>query len=199
LVSTDRDAQTADAPVKDYVVFGRRRPGTVRLRGGRGVLELTTFAFGQLLGAGDVDGNGHGDLLIANPYRLDCGEDEGGEAWIVRGRRRGGAIDARRSDGYAYHFTSPTWTYLGWGATGLGDANGDGKSDVAIVAAYTRGQHEGYLVAEIALALATRNTRLTDHPHAGVWVYDDTQHQGPLESALALAAAGDVNQDSEPT
>jgi hypothetical protein len=36
---------------------------------------------------------------------------------------------------------------------------------------------------------------LTDKAGAGIWVYDDTQHEGPLVTELPLAAAGDVNKD----
>lgn len=89
--------------------------------------ETPTTGLGRVIApAGDVDGDGFPDALIAAPTD-SRGADEGGFVMLVFGAIQG--IDPR-----------PAWVYegrlprgqLGAAATGVGDVDGDGLSDFAI-------------------------------------------------------------------
>jgi hypothetical protein len=81
----------------------------------------------SLASAGDVNGDGYADVLIGTGRWDGSGQDEG-RAWLYLGGPGGLA-------------TSPVWTadptdqalsYFGESVAGLGDVNGDGRSDVAV-------------------------------------------------------------------
>ncbi len=78
----------------------------------------------SIAGAGDLDGDGYGDLVIGSP---DEGADAVGSAWVVFG----GDSPAMA----AAPITSPTadrGARLGWSVAGVGDVSGDGVADFAV-------------------------------------------------------------------
>jgi len=77
-------------------------------------------------GAGDVNGDGYGDLIVGAP-KADVGGANRGRAWCFHGGAAGLSTTAAWArdgaiDGAEY----------GWEVSALGDVNGDGYDDVAI-------------------------------------------------------------------
>lgn len=94
-------------------------------------------AGGFVTSAGDVNGDGIGDLLIgADEYEPAGSNDWSGAAYIVFGRSDGfdaeidlDALDG--SDGFSIQ-TGDRYQGIGWQVEGAGDVNGDGIDDVMI-------------------------------------------------------------------
>jgi hypothetical protein len=137
------------------------------------------FGF-SLATAGDVNGDGYSDVIVGAPY-YDNGQTDEGRAYLYLGSASGLA-------------TTPAWmaesdqasAYFGNSVATAGDVNGDGYSDVIIVAYfYDNGQtDEGrafvYLGSAGGLALTP------------AWTAESDQFYAYLNSA---ATAGDVNGD----
>jgi hypothetical protein len=133
----------------------------------------------QVASAGDVNGDGYSDVLVA-AYSFDNGENNEGGAFLYLGSATGLS-------------PTPAWTvesnqanaFLG-GATTAGDVNGDGYSDVVVSAgSYDNGQtDEG-----IAWLYLGSSSGLSATPS---WVAESDQAGAGFGN---VACAGDVNGD----
>jgi FG-GAP repeat protein/VCBS repeat protein len=129
--------------------------------------------FGQwVAAAGDVDGDGYGDLLVGAPYH-DNGDFRFGRAYLYRGGPSGietAAAWVAEGDEIGYGFAGRL--------SGAGDTNGDGLDDIIVSGV---GRALVYLGSPSGL------------PVSPDWSSD------PAETAagagLAVAGAGDVNGD----
>lgn len=138
--------------------------------------------FGHVVAsAGDVNGDGYGDVIIGAPY-YDNGQVDEGRAYVYMGSPTGLAA-------------VPAWTFesdrtgarLGWSVASAGDVNGDGYGDV-IVGAY---MYDATVAAEGRCFLFLGSaTGLSTTP---AWVRDGGQINGFF--GIAVALAGDVNGD----
>jgi hypothetical protein len=138
--------------------------------------------FGQSVApAGDVNGDGYGDVIVGTPY-WDDGEATEGGAWIYLGSALGLNPTPWYQDG------GQVGAQFGWSVATAGDVNKDGYSDVIIGApAYNNGQ--------------------TDEGRVYVWYGSDGDifaqpHDWRAESNQAdawfghsVGTAGDVNGD----
>ena len=124
-------------------MFGSRaRRGIVApRRAPAGSLTLSTRASETELGstvsrAGDVDGDGLGDVVLGVPF-ADAGPETEqiltapGAAYIVYGRRESGTINLDQP-GNATRVGGRNGSLLGFTSAPIGDFNGDGLADVAI-------------------------------------------------------------------
>ncbi len=131
--------------------------------------------------AGDVNGDGYSDIIVAAPY-YDNGQTDEGRVHVYHGSASGLAI-------------SPAWTAesdqadarLGYPVATAGDVNGDGYSDVIVAApAYDNGETDegrAYVYHGSAAGL----------PASPAWTAEGNQ-TGAL-FGFSAATAGDVNGD----
>ncbi len=123
-----------------YVVRGRRAAGAIDLSDDNAAALRVDGAPGSYLGtsvaaAGDVDHDGVPDILMGAPggRRLD-GPAAGG-AWVVLGRRPlgGGPVGVGQlADRGLYIEGARAGDLAGSAVAGVGDINGDGRTDIAV-------------------------------------------------------------------
>ncbi len=139
-------------------------------------------AFGiAVAGAGDVDGDGYGDVVIgASDYQADFARE--GAAFVYRGGPGGLAATAAWSiEGDRAN------ARLGAAVAGAGDVNGDGFGDVAVAAPDYTG---GLLFAGRVLVFHGAAAGLGSAP---AWSVDGDQEAADF--GHHLAPAGDVDRD----
>ncbi len=85
----------------------------------------------SLAGAGDVDGDGFGDLIIG---ALDNEEADpsAGQVYLVLGRAAGWAMDTDLGAVDASFWGEAAGDQAGWGVAGAGDVDGDGFDDLLV-------------------------------------------------------------------
>ncbi len=86
-------------------------------------------------GAGDVDGDGHADVLLG-AYENDSGGPNAGAAYLVRGPVTG-TLDLSLADATLVG-DGVAGFYTGWSVSGAGDVDGDGHDDLLIGAELDR-------------------------------------------------------------
>lgn len=127
----------------------------------------------SVAGAGDVDGDGWDDVIAGAPYDDDLGAERG-LARIWSGRT-GSVIRTLHGD--------VDWLYFGTSVAGLGDVDGDGKSEVAVGGTHGGGVY--FWGAVRVFSGATGGELYT--------VYGDALDA--YELGFSAAHAGDVNGD----
>ena len=180
-----------------YVLFGRQTgwPGSITSLSSADASflgEMDDAAAGfSVAGAGDVDGDGFGDLLIGAAHDSENGS-EAGQAYLILGGDSGWAMDTSLAFADASFHGQDAGAWAGHAVAGGGDADGDGFDDLLIGAPHST-QDETWQ-GEIYLVLG----------QASGWTMDvdlsqsDGSYLGEHSSAgagRAIAGGGDLNGD----
>lgn len=155
-----------------YVYSGRDGARLLRVDG-----EAAGDQFGAAVaGAGDVDRDGHSDVLVGAPCHDGTGGADAGRAYVVSGRT--GAV-LRTHDGAA------AGDGFGWGAGALGDVTGDRRADYVVGAKDAGAGDRGLAYVYDGRRGAVRHT-LAGGPKAAEFGW------------FFVASAGDVDRDGRP-
>lgn len=182
-----------------YVIPNTPRSGTVRLGdpslGGFEIIGARSYdvAGFHLAAAGDVNGDGRGDILLTAPRNgLECASTESGPcgrsprfAYVVYGKDNGETVDLahlRRSQGFAIE----------------GVPGGGPMGDIAGLGNFDGGRYGAIAVAAsryIDVIWGGRDPGEVDLAHLGSRGFRITDVTGPGAGATAFAPAWNVNGD----
>ena len=178
-----------------YVIHGDaalRSDGERPLEGAdlviRGALESDMLGW-SVAGAGDVDADGLGDLLIGAPWDAHAGF-AAGAAYLVHGAVLDGLAGEYGVEELALRITAAAYDdQLGYALDGVGDVNGDGHDDLLIGAPQADGSAPSSGAAYLLLGPITADCDVT--------VADATWSSDTLNDGLGMAVAGigDINAD----
>jgi len=140
-VNGDRRADvisTSDVSRGAVVVFGSKSTKSLDMArlGRRGFrISARGIAGGvqSVAGAGDVNGDGLGDLLVGTPVARDAGGVTPGSAFVVFGKKTSGTVVLDRIGRHGFRIVGERRRdYAGAAVAGGGDFNGDGLADVIV-------------------------------------------------------------------
>jgi FG-GAP repeat len=184
-----------------YVVFGTRRPANVDLAtlGPAGFridgAVSGDLAGGSVAGAGDLNGDGRGDVLVGARGADNNDRAGSGSAYVVFGKGSPTSVDLAalghagfRIDGAA------AGNRAGFAVAGAGDVNGDGLADLVVGAHYAdNNAREDAGSAYVVFGKgAPANLDLAALGHGGVRIDGAAAGDGV---GWSVADAGDVDED----
>ncbi len=129
--------------------------------------------------AGDVNGDGYGDVIIGAPGYPNLPTNKG-RAFVYLGAGAGLATTA------AWIAEDDQWSSFGFSVASAGDVNGDGFADVIIGAhnyLSASGEGRAYVYQGSSSGLSATAAWTADGDHSGAWF------------GASVASAGDVNGD----
>jgi hypothetical protein len=177
-------------------------------RGARGDLELVRkdCAAGGFSGAGDVNGDGRPDVIVGDPcFSLGRGSDgrADGAAYVVFGKSSSATVDLRRLGKRGFRINAHgkgVPRYAVRGVDGVGDMNGDRRSDVIVGATprYDSLEDTFHGFGGAFVVFGKRSPRGIDLAHLGRHGFR-IRGTGPgAKAGSSIAATGDMNGDGVP-
>ncbi|HTO05795.1 MAG TPA: FG-GAP-like repeat-containing protein [Myxococcota bacterium] len=145
---------------------------------------------GAIAAAGDVNGDGYGDLLLGASGVGASSPGSGGEALLYLGSATGVPAAASPANASAEITSDLTGAGLGFAVAGIGDVNGDGFSDIAISAPLYDSANSGGAVFVFEGSLAGIGSGSTATASAKL-----VGGQPGILFGSSIAGAGDVNGD----
>ncbi len=137
----------------------------------------------SVAGAGDVNGDGYGDVIIG-AYQYDDGFVDEGKAFVYHGSAAGLSASPVNTPDDANQLDAR----FGISVAGAGDVNGDGYSDV-IIGCYR--YNDGFTDEGVAYVYHGSATGLSATPNSMA----DDANQAFAQFGASVAGAGDVNGD----
>jgi len=140
IIGSHGDDEGAEDAGQTYLIFGRASGWAMDTN----LTEANASFLGEekddrsgytISGAGDVNGDGFDDFLIASHNNGDGGVSAG-QVYLIMGKATGWAMDTDLSNADASFLGETRGNYAGWGLSGAGDVNGDGYDDFIIGAYY---------------------------------------------------------------
>ncbi len=194
------DPSTASA----FVIFGKTAGfGTLNLANlGQGGFRIDGISVGSsalvdVASAGDINGDGFGDLIIGSPGADNNGRTDSGSAYVILGRASGfGTIDLNNPASYAFRIDGAAqYNQTGFSVSSAGDVNGDGFSDI-LVGGFLAGSNfrpfsgSSYIVLGGGGGFSNIDLAQTS---ASVFRFDGAASDD--RQGFAVAAAGDADGD----
>jgi hypothetical protein len=183
-----------------YVVFGSAAKGTASLDGAGDRLPGFKIVGGKyyragfaVAAAGDVNGDGRPDILLAAPRHGVAGYKTPGSAYVVFGKADGGTVDlASLTPAQGFEIVGISAAQSADTVAGVGDVDRDGYADVLVNEGYFRKRGFDYRGGAALVYGGRRATRvdLQRLGSRGVRITGGAVNGGP-----AVAGAGDVNGD----
>lgn len=171
-----------------------RKRASFRFGGGRGGVSL-----GEAVPVGDFNGDNRPDFAVSQIRLSRGGQKYAGAVYVVFGQRGNRTLDARMPHTYGVAIAGAFGQergdygdYFGTHIVGVGDVNGDGRSDLAVSAPYSN--YGGEDTGSVYVIYGRKRTGTLDVRRlgqAGVRVDGDRNNQLPTVGTRA----GDLNGD----
>jgi hypothetical protein len=176
-----------------------QQTGVVDLRSQADMRIDGAVAFDQLgtavTSAGDVNGDGFSDILVASRDATNNGRQLSGSVYVVFGQESGSLIDAASVGSRGFRIDGAgAFDHAGDSVAGIGDVNGDGHADVLIGAPDAGNNTRGYSGSAYVVfgKSTTTNVDLNSLGDGGFRIDGASTYD---YAGDAVAAAGDVNGD----
>jgi hypothetical protein len=196
--------------VRAYVVFGKssREPVDLRHLGSHGFLMSAFAELGdpseagvRAAQAGDVNGDGRSDIMLAVPGFVWCdifnrchGEPfpgAGGGAYVVFGKRSSRPVDLLRLGRRGFRIIGE-WPWTASSIAAVGDMNGDGRSELLLGAQGATTDGEGAGEAYVVFGGTFRHDVLLHQLGVRGFRIDGAPHD---LAGASVSRAGDMNRD----
>ncbi|MFW3145594.1 MAG: hypothetical protein ACMUIE_02135 [Thermoplasmatota archaeon] len=149
------------------------------------------YAGYSIAGAGDLNGDGYDDIVVASPYD-DDGGTSAGQVYIILGKPSGWTMNTDLSNADASFWGEDGGDVAGWSVSGAGDVNGDGFDDVLISALGDDdgGSNAGQTYLILGRPSGWKTDRDLSNSDASFWGEDANDSSG-----VSVSGTGDVNGD----
>jgi hypothetical protein len=182
-----------------YVAFSRPGVPTGSVGAGPGFsMRLAPCQQGtglSVAGAGDVNGDGHADVIVGAPgFRRGTARGAGG-AFVVFGSSSTRPVDLGHLGSRGFRIDGGPGDAAGRFVAGVGDLNGDGRSDVAVGTDRGIERASGGGIAFVGVVFGSPSRRALDLHRLGPRGFRIRGYAQDDGFGTAIAGIGDLNRD----